>query len=100
VARRITDGDDLLNVLRYVALNPVAAGLVEDPFAWAWSAARVHAGLAPARIPLDESSIRAAFDDDPEWRLRYRRWIESATLELVSDTASRALRLSENGDAR
>ena len=90
LARRITDGDDLLNVLRYVALNPVAAGLVDDPFAWAWSTARVHAGLASAPIPLDESSIRAAFDDDPEWRLRYRRWLESTALEAVSDTASEA----------
>ena len=98
LARRIEDGDDLLTVLRYVALNPVAAALVDDPFAWAWSSARVHAGLAPAAIPLDESSIRVAFDDDPEWRLRYRRWLEATPLEPVSDTASEAFRLRRDMD--
>jgi len=90
VARRVTNDDDLLNVIRYVALNPVAAGLVDDPFDWVWSTARVHAGLTATLIPLDESPIRSAFDDNPQWRLRYRRWIEAAAREAVSDTVSKA----------
>ena len=90
VARRVNDDEDLMNVLRYVALNPVGAGLVDDPFTWIWSTARVHAGLVRAPIPLDESSIRSAFDDDSEWRLRYRRWIEAAARDAVSDTDSKA----------
>ena len=46
------------------------------PLDWPWSSARVHAGLEAPSIPIDESALRAAFDDDPEWRIRYRALIE------------------------
>jgi len=37
----------LLNLLRYIALNPVRAGLVKLPEQWPWSAYQWTAGLAP-----------------------------------------------------
>lgn len=39
-------GDDryLLTVVRYIELNPVRAGMVDDPAAYPWSSVRVHLG--------------------------------------------------------
>src|SRR5437588_11685764 len=37
LARRVTTTDDLLGVYRYIALNPVDAGLVLEPLDWPWS---------------------------------------------------------------
>jgi REP element-mobilizing transposase RayT len=37
----------LLEVCRYVDLNPVRAGLVQRPEDWPWSSYRAHAGVAP-----------------------------------------------------
>jgi REP element-mobilizing transposase RayT len=76
LARRIVDDDDLLTTSRYLALNPVEAGLVLDPLDWPWSSARVHAGLATAPIPLDDHRLRAALGDSTDWRDRYRTLIE------------------------
>ena len=43
----------LLEVCRYVELNPVRAGMVTAPQDWAWSSYRAHAGLAPLVPWLD-----------------------------------------------
>jgi putative transposase len=78
-ARELTSERQLLAACRYIALNPVNAGLVADPLAWPWGSARTHAGIEEATIPLDESPIRAAFDDATDWRERYRRLITQET---------------------
>jgi len=75
VARRIEDDDDFLTTLRYLALNPVAAGLASDAFAWAWSSAAAHAGIEPAPVPLAERRLRDAFGGAPDWRARYRTFV-------------------------
>ena len=75
LARLLTTTEDLLTVYRYVARNPVEAGFVLDPLDWPWSSARAHAGLERPRVPLDESLLRSALDDDPQWRRQYRRLI-------------------------
>ena len=38
----------LLEVCRYVDLNPVRAGLVESPVRWAWSSYRANCGAVPS----------------------------------------------------
>jgi putative transposase len=58
----VMDEPHLLAAARYVALNPVAAGLVSRPEDWPWSSARAHlageddelATVAPLRalIPI------------------------------------------------
>jgi REP element-mobilizing transposase RayT len=53
-AREIEGNDDFLTVIRYLALNPVAAGFVRHPLDWPWSSARAHAGVDASMIPLDE----------------------------------------------
>ena len=75
VARRIEDDNDLLGVSRYLAWNPVEAGLVIDPLDWPWSSARAHAGIERPPIALTEGPLRAAHADASDWRERYRRLI-------------------------
>jgi putative transposase len=75
-ARELGSDDDLLWACRYVARNPVEAGLVAHPLEWPWSSARAHAGLERPRIPLDEEPLRAALGGQPDWRARYRDYIE------------------------
>jgi hypothetical protein len=42
------EGDaHLLEVVRYIALNPVRAGLCADANSWTWGAHRALAGAAP-----------------------------------------------------
>ena len=72
LARRITDNDDLIWTARYIARNPVEAGLVLDPLDWPWRSAPAHAGLDRPAIRLTEQQLRDAFGDRPDWRRRYR----------------------------
>jgi REP element-mobilizing transposase RayT len=74
-AREITSARQLLAAARYIARNPVEAGLVADPLDWPWGSARTHAGVAEAAMPLDEDRLSAAFDGTEDWRRRYRRLV-------------------------
>ena len=47
----------LLEVCRYVDLNPVRARVVRDPGKWAWSSYRPHTGMAPSPAWLDTPAI-------------------------------------------
>jgi len=47
----------LLEVCRYVDLNPVRARMVRKPAAWAWSSYRAHVGQAPAPQWLDTPGL-------------------------------------------
>jgi REP element-mobilizing transposase RayT len=47
----------LLEVCRYVDLNPVRARVVRKPGAWAWSSYRAHIGRAPAPVWLDTEGL-------------------------------------------
>lgn len=76
MTREIISDRQLVAACRYLALNPVAAGLVAGPFDWPWSSARAHAGLEKPCIPLSEIDLRAAFGDANDWRERYRAQIE------------------------
>jgi REP element-mobilizing transposase RayT len=77
-ARELTSDVDLLGACRYVAMNPVEAGLCLDAFAWPWSSAAVHAGLTETAMALDTGPLRAALGDRDDWRRRYRDLIETA----------------------
>ncbi len=76
-ARELKSDEDLLVACRYVAHNPVAAGLSRDPFSWPWSSAAANAGITASAIPLDEGPLRAALGDTDDWQRRYRRFIEA-----------------------
>jgi putative transposase len=71
----IGSNEQLLTVSRYLARNPVGAGLVRDPLAFSWSSAAAHAGKAKPVVPLAEDDLRAAFGEGQNWRERYRVYV-------------------------
>jgi putative transposase len=75
LVRRIEDDDDLKWVDRYVAHNPVEAGIVPGPFDSWWSSASAHAGLSQPLVTLDEGPLRAAYGGSPRWRDDYRLYV-------------------------
>lgn len=75
LARRLESSADLIWTDRYIARNPLAAGLVLDPFDWPWSSARAHAGLAHSALTLYESPLRGAYEQASNWRRRYHDYI-------------------------
>jgi REP element-mobilizing transposase RayT len=75
-SREIESDDDLLWAVRYVAWNPVAAGIAENPLAWRWSSVKATAGLTKPALRLDLEPLRSALGDTPKWRPRYRELIE------------------------
>jgi putative transposase len=88
MTKEIKTDRQLVAACRYLALNPVEAGLVRDPLAWRWSSARAHAGLEQPRIALAESDLRAVFGNGEDWRERYQDAIESAAAEIQARTPS------------
>jgi putative transposase len=67
----------LVGAARYLALNPVEAGIASDPLEWPWSSARAHAGLERPKIPLAETDLRSAFGAG-DWRRAYLEALETA----------------------
>jgi hypothetical protein len=57
-SERVTSDSQLIATLRYIALNPVEAGLCEDPRDWSWSSyALLVEGIAPDWV--DGERVRA-----------------------------------------
>ncbi len=71
------DEDHLLAATRYVELNPVRAGLVKRPEAWAWSSARAH--LKGAADPV--LSPAPALGRVADWRAFLADGLDDDTLE-------------------
>ena len=67
----------LLNVCRYVALNPVRAGLVKRPEDWRWSSYAATIGLKPAPPFLDVTATLGQFapGDAPMMQTRFRSYV-------------------------
>lgn len=51
----------LLELTRYVVLNPVRAGMVKKPDDWSWSSYRANVGLEPAAPWLEVDGLLAQF---------------------------------------
>ena len=69
-SRLVVNESHALEVHRYIALNPVRAGLVRDPEAWRWSSLPAILGLAEAPAFLD---VDAVFDELGSTRSAARR---------------------------
>ena len=90
-AKLITSDDQLVAVVRYIALNPVKAGLVDEPAAWPWCnygdlsrLALGEAGSPPGRYgELLAQGARLAQQTaaDPNGRGRSRRVPVPGTVE-------------------
>ena len=62
--RPIDNDVDLLGVVRYVARNPVRAGLCESPQDWYWSSYRGSAGYAEPFPFVDDRLVLGILDDN------------------------------------
>jgi len=56
----------LLELTRYIVLNPVRAGFVRTPELWPWSSYRVTAGFEKKPEFLETLWLLSQFDDDPQ----------------------------------
>lgn len=75
----LVDRDEyFLQLLRYIVMNPVEAGLVDDPGAWRWSSYRATAGLSevPQFLAL-EDVWRMFAATDCEARRRFIAFVEA-----------------------
>jgi putative transposase len=71
----------LLEVFRYIELNPVRAGLCSDPADWEWSSFRPIMGLARAPEFLSVSAAHELFGRTPETaRAEYARFVRLGLL--------------------
>jgi REP element-mobilizing transposase RayT len=76
----------LFACFRYVAHNPVAAGICNRPRDWPWSAHRALAGLADPPPFLDVAAAYAYFDAEPdEARIQYSRLVARSNVALLED---------------
>ena len=67
---------------RYVALNPVVAGLVEAPEQWPWSSYRATVGLDPEPTWLKVEVLLRTLDDDlARARVQFREMVEDHSRE-------------------
>ncbi|GAB2840546.1 transposase [Pseudoduganella ginsengisoli] len=63
----LIDSDSyLLQLVRYIHMNPVRAQLVDTPDAWAWSSHRAYVGEIAAPPWLDTAPVLARFSDRPQ----------------------------------
>ncbi len=73
----------LLEVCRYVELNPVRAGMVDSPEAWPWSSYRAHVGQADVPEWLDTAGLHDCLLGEPAQTSadvrraarRYAQWV-------------------------
>jgi len=65
----------LLELTRYVVLNPVRAGMVADAAAWPWSSYRAAVGCTPAPSWLDTDAVTAPFGAGDEGRRAYAAFV-------------------------
>jgi REP element-mobilizing transposase RayT len=84
-AQIVQDDMYLLNVCRYVVLNPVRAGLVRTPAHWRWSSYLATAGIVrlPSFLHCDELLERVSSGDAGQAVTRYRVFVLKADARLT-----------------
>jgi putative transposase len=86
------DDAHLMAAVRYVELNPVAAGMAQSAEAWRWSSARSHVrGKRAADDPLTD--VRALGRHVRNWRALLRHGLEAGDLGAEREAAADAVRM-------
>ena len=82
----------LLALCRYIALNPVRAGLAAEPADWRWSSYAATIGLKPLHPALSVADVLRQFgDDDPKTlRTRYATFVRSSSSHPCTDERIRS----------
>lgn len=74
--RQAVSDDDLKELVRYVVLNPVRAGMHEQPGEWPWSSYRATAGHVPAPGFLDVHRLYDLFEQPgSDGRVRFVEFV-------------------------
>src|SRR5207237_446817 len=76
----------LLEVARYIVLNPVRAGMVDAPGNWKWSSYEATAGLSPCQHWLFVDAILDRFH--PQNRAVAAEWYRDFVAAAVGQTSS------------
>jgi putative transposase len=72
----VVDDWHLFECLRYIALNPVRAGLCDKPEEWRWGSFAVVMGRAPCPPFFDPTwTLRLFSEDDEEARKQFARFV-------------------------
>lgn len=82
-SRSVETAEQLMGVLRYVALNPVRAGLCDDPAGWAWSSFRSTAGLEPCPSFLAAARVRRLFGRGRQGAELYAAFVRQPDAQLA-----------------
>jgi REP element-mobilizing transposase RayT len=72
-----------LDAVRYVVLNPVTAGLCDDPADWEWSSFRATAGLERCPRFLAAARVRAHFGRGATGAARYSSFVRDRAAFLL-----------------
>jgi putative transposase len=86
-SKLITDDSYALTVVRYIAANPVQAGLCAAPEDWPWSSYAATAGLAPPQ-PFLTTRVIAWFGSRDGYRRFVTDGLKDATLETRPSLAA------------
>lgn len=87
---RIDDEYRFLNALKYIARNPVDAGICGHPGEWAWSSYNATAGIIPAPRFLSVQPVLALFShDDRCARNTYIDFVSGSSPEVEREIKSR-----------
>ena len=89
----------LLELVRYVVLNPVRAGLVASPADWPWSSYGSTAGLRSRPRWLETDWTIAQFGAGEGARLAYREFVTAGVASLTKPWTSVAGQLFLGGEA-
>jgi putative transposase len=77
-SRRKETRDSVLEAFRYVARNPVAAGLVQRPEDWRWCSYAKTIGVSQTFGFVDAADVLAEFGTTPIAQIRgLRRFVDS-----------------------
>ena len=96
----LVDSDSYLQQLsRYLVLNPVRSGMVEDPSAWPWSSYSATAGLALAPAWLTTDTLLSSFGGTRDQaQAAYRRFVrEGIGAESLWGGLNRQIYLGDEG---
>jgi putative transposase len=78
----IVTNEHLLEAHRYVALNPVRAGLCRRPESWRWGSFRALAGLEARPTFLDMDGVLSLFANRRELaQPAFRQFVEAGDLD-------------------
>jgi len=93
-AKRIEDDRYLMQLFRYVAMNPVGANLCSAPEQWPWSSHQVIIGMRTHRRWFDRECVLSFFANDTE---RYRTFISEPSNGVPGTRVSRVLDAHASG---